>query len=111
MKYVLDTMLNGLKKYMSPAGIQVFTTNYLIRKSEDSSIEIPDGKLFRLVLEKKYELIPKKDPELYAVITSDKELVKYRNEFEIPVHSVEKPNTKEEFKETASLLIREITGQ
>ena len=109
MKYMLDTMLNGLKKYLVPAGIQAFTANYLIRNSEDSSVEIPHGRLFRFVLENKYDLVPKKDPELFTIVTSDKELEKYCNEFEIPVHKIERPSTRNEFKKAASLLIRKIT--
>lgn len=108
MKYIIDSMLNGLAKYLTKPEIDAVTATFAIRKDNDSSKEIPDAKIFRFVLEKKYRLIPAEKPEDYAIITSDKELVKYCKEFGISCKHVKKPATRKDFKETASKLIGEL---
>jgi hypothetical protein len=58
MKYIGDSMLNGLKKYMTKASIDFVTATYALRGDNDTRVEIPDAQIFRYVLEKKYDLVP-----------------------------------------------------
>lgn len=59
-------MLNGLEKFMTRAGIAFVTATFVLRKDNNTSIEIPDGEIFRFVLEKKYKLVPRADAEKYT---------------------------------------------
>lgn len=108
MKYIGDSMLNGLEKFMAEARIDFVTANYAIRKSNDTRIGIPDGTIFRLVLEKKYKLVPREGGEDWTIITSDKELPKYCEEFGLGCIYVEKPKTPAEFKQTAATLVERL---
>ena len=108
MKYIGDTMLNGLEKFMTKARIDFVTATYALRKDHDSSKPIPDGKIIRFVLEKKYKLLPRSDAEEYTIIISDKELVKYCEAFGIGCEYVQKPSTRKEFKEMATKLVDQL---
>ena len=108
MKYIGDTMLNGLEKYMVAAGIDFVTATYAIGGDRNTSIEIPDGRIFRHVLEKKYKLILREDAEDCTIITSDKELPKYCQAFGISCISVKKPDTRAGFKDVAAKLADQL---
>jgi hypothetical protein len=108
MKYIGDSMLNGLEKFMTKAGIDFVTATYALRNDRDSSVRIPDGRIFRFVLEKKYGLVPRAGAEDYTRITSDKELQKYCEAFDIRCIYVEKPATRKEFDEMATKLVERL---
>ena len=101
-------MLNGLEKYMIKTGIDFVTATYSLRRDNDSSIPIPDGEIFRFVLESKYELVPRADAENYTIVTSDKELQKYCEAFGIDFKYVEKPSPPEGLQEMALRLAEQL---
>lgn len=107
-KYIGDSMLYGLSKFMTKAGIDFVTATRAMRDDDDSSVAIPDGDLFRFVLEKKFRLVPREDAVDYTIITSDKELPAYCNAFGIDCILVEKPATRVAFKETAAKLVERL---
>ena len=108
MKYILDSMLNGLETYTTRAGINCVTATFALRHDNNSSVGIPDGSIFRFVLEKKFKLVALEDGEDYGIITSDKQLVKYCEAFGIYCKYIEKPETSQEFKEVATRLVDEL---
>ena len=63
------------------------------------------------MLDEKYKLVPITDAEEYAIITTDKELVKYCEAFGINCTQVKKPATRDEFKERARRLVLDIESQ
>jgi hypothetical protein len=108
MKYIADTMLNGLEKPMKNAKIILVTAHQALRNTNDSRISIPDGEIFRFVLEKKYNLVPRIDVENWTILTSDKELLKYCETFQLNCIYIEKPSTPKEFDDVAEKLAKEI---
>jgi hypothetical protein len=108
MKYVTDNMLNGLAKILTKAGFDCTTATRAIRKDDDSSKEIPDGVIFRFLLEKKYKLVPVEGAEEYAIITSDKELPKYCAAFDIDCVYEDEPKSSTEFNEMGVRLVSQL---
>jgi hypothetical protein len=108
MKFIGDSVLDGLKKFMAKGGIDFVTATEAIRNDNVSSVSIPDGEIFRFVLQKKYRLVLREDPEDYTIITSDKELPGYCRAFGIECILVEKPETRAGFKETAARLVGQL---
>lgn len=107
-KYIGDSMLYGLSKFMTKAGVDFVTATRAIKKDDDSSIAIPDRDLFRYVLEKRFQLVPREGADDYTIITSDKELPAYCRAFGIDCIFVEKPETRAAFKETATNLVEKL---
>ncbi|MDH2901653.1 MAG: hypothetical protein PXY39_11860 [archaeon] len=97
---------------MPKAGINFVTATYTLHKNNDSRIQIPDGDLFRYVVEKKYKLVHREGADDYALITSDEELKKYCQVFGIVCKYVEKRLTRKDFKEMATKkLIDQLKSQ
>lgn len=109
MKYIADIMLYGLEESLKNSKIDVVTAHKALRNTNDSRISIPDGELFRFIMEKKYELIPRIEIEDWTILTSDKELLKYCEAFQLNCKYIEKPSTPKEFDEETEKLVKEIT--
>ena len=108
MKYVTDNMLNGLARALPRAGVNCETALFAIRKEADSRKKLPDAEIFRFLLEKKFEIRPKHETEGVTLITSDKDLAGYCEEFGLPFIYEEKPKTKSDFLQIAGRLAREL---
>lgn len=108
MRYVTDNMLNGLARALPKAGIYCETALFAIRREVDSRKKLPDAEIFRFLLEKKFEMRPKHEAEGVTLITSDKDLAGYCEEFGLPCIYEEKPKTKSDFLQIAGRLAREL---
>lgn len=108
MKYVTDNMLNGLAGALPKAGVNCETALFAMHKEVDSRKKLPDAEIFRFLLEKKFEIRPKQETEGVTLITSDKNLAGYCNEFGLPCIYEEKPKTKSDFQQIAGRLAREL---
>lgn len=110
MKYIADSMLDGLEDFMAKRKVDFVTAKSTLLKSNDSGISIPDGRLFRFALEKKFELVPREGAEEITIITSDNELPGYCKEFGIGCIHVRKPDTSKEFDQMAAELAERLSG-
>jgi hypothetical protein len=110
MRYITDNMLNGLAKDLTGANIPCETAIRAVRGDEDSSEKLPDAKIFRYLLEKKYAISIKKGSESVALISADKDLARYCEEFGLPCVYVQKPGTGE-FGKLSRKLIAELGHQ
>ena len=110
MKYITDNMLNGLAEELPKSNIQCETAVYAIRKDNDSSKTMKDAEIFRFLLEKRYELRerPKDEKDEVELITADKDLVRYCEEFGLPNRYVSEPE-KRDFNEIVRELVREFS--
>ena len=108
MKYITDNMLNGLARALPRAGVDCETALFAIRKEVDSRKKLPDAKIFRFLLEKKFEIRPRHENEGVTLITSDKDLAGYCEEFGLPCIYEEEPKTKSDFLQIVGRLAREI---
>lgn len=110
LKYVIDNSLNRLAKGLKSAGIDADTSTFLIRGDNDSSKPLKDPKKFRHLLEQKYNLSIRNEWSNDAtLITTDKDLFAYCEEFQIPCLFVKKPETKQGFKEMSAKLVKKLT--
>jgi hypothetical protein len=109
MKYLADSMFNGLAKELSKEDIDCETVIHAIWKDDDSAKPGRwDAQIFRFLLEKKFTVVQKDDPaEDYTIITADKDLQRYCREFDIECILIPqpKPLTKTQYKELASELV------
>jgi len=109
MRYVTDNMLNRLAKELPKAGIDCITAIQAIRGDNDSSKKIPDAKIFKFLLEKRYELRAKTNGlEEIVLITSDKSLAKFCQEFNVPFIYRGKPDTRKGFRDMTTKLIEKL---
>lgn len=112
MKYLVDNMFNGLVKELSKKDVDCATVIHEIWNDDDSSIGGRwDARIFHFLLEKKYDLVPKRAvDEEYTVITADNDLERYCAEFEIRCRHISqpKPLSKAEYKELATRLADEL---
>ena len=114
MKYVADAMLNGLAKELPKRGEISCTTalNEVWKERDSSKPGKYDAKIFRFFLEKNYKLTPLEDPEKYMLITADKDLARYFEEFGLNYRLARKPESRQAFKTMADRLATEIlSGQ
>ena len=108
MKYVLDSMLYGLENFLTKSEIDCLRASVAVQNDSNPNEGIPDGSIFRFVLEKKYKLVPIVGAEDYAIITSDKELVKYCEAFGIECKHFGTPDSSEGFHQDAIGLVNEL---
>jgi hypothetical protein len=113
MKYLTDNMFNGVAKALSDASVGCETVNHAIWGDNDpTKVGRHDAKIFRYLLEKKYRLVPTDVlGEELVVVTADKDLARYCQEFELAceyVHRDAAP-TKSESMELAARLINSQT--
>jgi hypothetical protein len=108
MKYLLDSMFNGLAKELSKADIDCETAIHAIWNDDDSAQKGRwDAKIFRFLLEKKLAPVPQTGVvEDYTIITADKDLERYCSEFGIKCMLIPqpKPLTKSQYKALATEL-------
>jgi hypothetical protein len=112
MRYLVDNMFNGLMKEFSKRDIDCATVIHEIWNDDDSSIGGRwDARIFRFLLEKKYDLVPKESVgKEYMVITADNDLERYCREFGLGCRHIPqpKPLSKVEYKELATTLADEL---
>jgi hypothetical protein len=111
MKYLADNMLNRLSTDLPAEGLDCETIVHAIRGSNDPGTEVPDAEIFRFLLEQEFELRRREVTSSLVLITSDKDLAKYCQEFGLRYLYREKPNSPEEFDQMASKLIEELRNQ
>jgi hypothetical protein len=110
MKYITDNMLNGLAEALPKSDIPCETAVYAIRKDNDSSKTMKDAEIFRFLLAKKYELRERLQDEddKVKLITADKDLIRYCEEFGLPCRYVSEPE-KRDFDVIVRELVREFS--
>jgi CRISPR/Cas system CMR subunit Cmr4 (Cas7 group RAMP superfamily) len=111
MRYIADNMFNGVAQELKVAGIECETVNKAIWGDEYSDKkERYDAVIFHFLLEKKFKLVPVTSVnEAYTIITADKDLARYCNEFGLSCHFVarQKEPSRTESKELAKKIISE----
>lgn len=74
MKYVVDQMLSGLARELSPNGVDCSTVQNALRGNEDSSKSIGDDEIFDFLMKNKGSV---------ALMTVDNDLARYCRRFGI----------------------------